>query len=284
MSARHSSFNTDGIPLSVLRSLRTVCEEYTTLCMGIEPLYEDTTSRVWDYSGNTRTATVVPHRERLDRFRFLYRRNQQFDNPIAQIDESFLERTGRPFWGPEQTGGVVRQNTETFYIGLNASEFIPSTTTSPDVHLQNNRPLLNIGDYVLELIEQMAQLDYLMAEVSDTHGAIHNLMEVIEEALDPNGPTHTDLGFPIDDLHYDGPTAEADPRDIAALPRIPVNASMMGDQGDAECTICKVNVHPGDEVVVLPCKHWFHRGCIGPWLRISDTCPCCRRPACANSS
>ena len=84
------------------------------MCMEIELFYEDTTTRVWDYSGNTRTATVVPHRERLNRFRFLHRRNQLSDNMVTQIDESFLERTERPFWGPEQTAELVRQNTETF--------------------------------------------------------------------------------------------------------------------------------------------------------------------------
>ena len=185
MSTGHSSFDTDHIPSSIFQSLRIVYEEYCTLCMGIELLYEDTTSRVWDYNGNTRTATVVPHRERLDRFRFLHRRNQLSDNTITQIDESLLERTERPFWGPEQTAGIVRQNIETFYIGLNASELIPFMTAPPlDVYLQNNRPLLNIGVYVVELIEQMAQLDYLMAEVSDIHGSIYNLMKAIEEGLD----------------------------------------------------------------------------------------------------
>ena len=71
MSTAHSSFDTNRIPPSVFQSLRTVYEKYCTLCMGIELLYEDIASRVWDYSSNTRTTTVVPHRERLDRFRFL---------------------------------------------------------------------------------------------------------------------------------------------------------------------------------------------------------------------
>ena len=285
MSARHSSFDIDGIPLSVLQSLRTVCEKYCTLCREIELLYEDTTSRVWDYNGNTGTTTVVPHRERLDRFRFLHRRNQLFDNTIAQIDESFLERTERPFWGPEQAAGVVRQNIETFYDGLKASEFVPFTTASPsDISLQNSRPLRNIRDYVVELIEQMAQLDYLVAVVNDTHGAIYDLMEAIEEQLDSDNSDYIDLGSPIDDLHYDRLSAEIDPKDVAALPKLPVDASMMRGQGDAECTICKDNVHRGDEVVVLPCKHWFHGGCIGPWLGISNTCPCYRCKAITTNS
>ena len=210
MSARRPSFDTDSIPSSVFQSLRTVCEEYCILCMETELRYEDIISRVWDYNGNTRTSIAVPHRERLDRFRFLHRRNQQPDNPIAQIDESFLERIERPFWGPEQMTEVIRENIETFYIGLSASEFVPSTIASTsDIYVQNNGPLLNIGDYIVELIEQMAQLNYLIAEVSDNHGAIYNLMELIEEGLDPDDSAYTDLGFPIDNVHYDKPTAES---------------------------------------------------------------------------
>jgi hypothetical protein len=32
----------------------------------------------------------------------------------------------------------------------------------------------------------------------------------------------------------------------------------------------------GDEVAVLPCKHWFHDGCVVLWLKEHNTCPICR--------
>ena len=82
-----------------------------------------------------------------------------------------------------------------------------------------------------------------MTEVSDTHGTIYHCMEVIEEGLNSENSAHIDLGLPVDNLHYDGPSVEADPRGIAAFSRFSVHASIMGDQGDTECTICKVNVH-----------------------------------------
>ena len=179
MSARHSSFDTGGVPPSVIQSLRAVCGEYDTLTMEVENLYEDAAGRVWDYSGNSRTRTVVPHCERLDRFRSLHQRNQISDGTNVQIDESFLERTERPFWGPEQTAGVVRQNPETFCLGLNASESVPLTTaSSSDVYIQNDSPLLNLGDHVVELIEQIAQLDYLVAEMSSRIDTTYNLMDL----------------------------------------------------------------------------------------------------------
>ncbi|KAH8754799.1 hypothetical protein F5883DRAFT_572427 [Diaporthe sp. PMI_573] len=32
----------------------------------------------------------------------------------------------------------------------------------------------------------------------------------------------------------------------------------------------------GEEVTVLPCKHWFHGECVVSWLKMHNTCPICR--------
>ncbi len=33
----------------------------------------------------------------------------------------------------------------------------------------------------------------------------------------------------------------------------------------------------GDEVVALPCSHWFHEVCASAWLSEHNTCPICRK-------
>ncbi|THH21223.1 hypothetical protein EW146_g286 [Bondarzewia mesenterica] len=49
-----------------------------------------------------------------------------------------------------------------------------------------------------------------------------------------------------------------------------------------DCAVCKEQFSLATEdpdeqvVVVLPCKHPFHDGCITPWLKSSGTCPVCR--------
>lgn len=51
----------------------------------------------------------------------------------------------------------------------------------------------------------------------------------------------------------------------------------MSEHEEALCPICLQNVPIGDEVVVLPCQHWYHPECwehMGRW----DPCPYCRRP------
>lgn len=51
-----------------------------------------------------------------------------------------------------------------------------------------------------------------------------------------------------------------------------------------ECSICLCDVDAGDAdcggggaaAFELGCGHFFHPGCIAPWLRRSETCPTCR--------
>jgi len=64
---------------------------------------------------------------------------------------------------------------------------------------------------------------------------------------------------------------------IQALPKRKVEESMLGDNGQAECSICMDAVEIGAEVTFLPCNHWFHGDCVAAWLREHDTCPHCRQ-------
>lgn len=65
--------------------------------------------------------------------------------------------------------------------------------------------------------------------------------------------------------------------DIDALPRKQITAEDLGPEGTAECSICMDEVNIGEEVTVLPCKHWFHHQCVSAWLLEHDTCPHCRK-------
>uniref|UniRef100_A0A0E0LYP2 RING-type domain-containing protein n=1 Tax=Oryza punctata TaxID=4537 RepID=A0A0E0LYP2_ORYPU len=46
--------------------------------------------------------------------------------------------------------------------------------------------------------------------------------------------------------------------------------------GAVVCAVCTEEVAARQPVVRLPCAHWYHAGCIGPWLRIRTNCPTCR--------
>ncbi|KAI0843206.1 hypothetical protein F5Y06DRAFT_83245 [Hypoxylon sp. FL0890] len=65
---------------------------------------------------------------------------------------------------------------------------------------------------------------------------------------------------------------------IAKLPKRNLDEAMLGPELKGECTICIDDMKLGDEVVVLPCKHWFHEQCVVLWLKQHNTCPICRAP------
>ena len=43
-----------------------------------------------------------------------------------------------------------------------------------------------------------------------------------------------------------------------------------------ECAVCLERFVPHDEVSILPCMHYYHLGCITPWLLTKATCPVCK--------
>lgn len=46
------------------------------------------------------------------------------------------------------------------------------------------------------------------------------------------------------------------------------------------CTVCLETFLPGEQVVVTPCNHMFHEGCITPWMKEHGNCPVCRFALC----
>ncbi|XP_021239475.1 E3 ubiquitin-protein ligase RNF115 [Numida meleagris] len=67
----------------------------------------------------------------------------------------------------------------------------------------------------------------------------------------------------------------ADKEKICALPTVAVTQEQV-DTG-LECPVCKEDYAAAEQVRQLPCNHFFHSGCIVPWLELHDTCPVCRK-------
>ena len=43
-----------------------------------------------------------------------------------------------------------------------------------------------------------------------------------------------------------------------------------------KCSICYDMYQNSQDIIHLPCKHYYHKDCILPWLKENNTCPCCR--------
>ncbi|EEP81625.1 predicted protein [Uncinocarpus reesii 1704] len=111
----------------------------------------------------------------------------------------------------------------------------------------------------LEIVARIMGLGHLGDAVYSQEELDRVISELIDQTSNTNAP---------------GPATEAA---IRALPKKPVDKTMLGHDGKAECSICMDNVEIAEKVTELPCKHWFHGTCISAWLIEHDTCPHCRR-------
>ncbi|EAA32691.1 hypothetical protein GE21DRAFT_6612 [Neurospora crassa] len=120
-------------------------------------------------------------------------------------------------------------------------------------------------------------------------GFATGLQDFIATLLNPQAAVHGDAVYTQEALDRIITTLmEANPQSNAAppatqaaiekLPKKILDEQMVGPEGKAECTICIDDMYKGEEVTVLPCKHWFHGECVTLWLKEHNTCPICRMP------
>lgn len=111
----------------------------------------------------------------------------------------------------------------------------------------------------------------LFASLFNPANARHGDAVYTQEALDQI----------ISNLMEQHPTSNApgpaSPNAIQALPKKKLDEELLGPEGKGECSVCMDDVHIGDEVVMLPCSHWFHETCASAWLSEHNTCPICRK-------
>ncbi|OEL23390.1 hypothetical protein BAE44_0015593 [Dichanthelium oligosanthes] len=78
--------------------------------------------------------------------------------------------------------------------------------------------------------------------------------------------------FPADPPPAGRPAEAAAPPAVSAPPAVRASVGVAG----TVCAVCTEEIAVADAVVRLPCAHWYHDGCIAPWLGIRGTCPMCR--------
>lgn len=111
----------------------------------------------------------------------------------------------------------------------------------------------------------------LFAQLLNPANAAHGDAVFTQEALDR---VISDL---MEDHNTSNAPGPASPAAIASLPKKKLDEKMLGGDAKGECSVCMDDVHTGDEVVELPCHHWFHEACVGAWLGEHNTCPICRK-------
>lgn len=120
-----------------------------------------------------------------------------------------------------------------------------------------------------------AQLLDTMVQMLDTPTIRYNRPQATLHALLPRpiSPQESALSLgqnqePLDHIPED-PTVSED----TLQPRF-MTADLLGSE--PVCPVCKEDFIVGEEIKALPCNHFYHSGCIEPWLQTHNTCPICR--------
>mmetsp|Transcript_3740 Transcript_3740/g.7991 ORF Transcript_3740/g.7991 Transcript_3740/m.7991 type:complete len:163 (+) Transcript_3740:249-737(+) len=61
---------------------------------------------------------------------------------------------------------------------------------------------------------------------------------------------------------------------VEALPKLFYDGRFQHDLTD--CNVCMTPFQESEHLIILPCLHYFHADCIGPWLKQKAKCPECR--------
>eukprot|EP01024_Parvocaulis_polyphysoides_P059670 TRINITY_DN6464_c0_g1_i4.p1 TRINITY_DN6464_c0_g1~~TRINITY_DN6464_c0_g1_i4.p1 ORF type:complete len:323 (-),score=51.18 TRINITY_DN6464_c0_g1_i4:1098-2066(-) len=141
----------------------------------------------------------------------------------------------------------------------------PDSVNSP--HLQNsNNVRVNLQQQILDGVWAIA----------NGMEAIQNGTERIEEELSRLMSITRGLRDQADQSVFSN-KPPASINTIKNLPRIKVDDSNLQELNeDRTCAICMERFVKNDDVIILPCKHPFHFGCVEPWLKQTNSCPTCR--------
>jgi hypothetical protein len=99
---------------------------------------------------------------------------------------------------------------------------------------------------------------------------------VANDAVYSEEGLHTIMWTLMEQYPHSSAPGPASEEDIASLSRKDIDENMLGPELKAKCSVCLDNVKIGDEVVVLPCNHWYQEACATAWLKEHNTCPICR--------
>ena len=247
-----------------IQTLRASVNEYSQLFSE----YGQTYAQVMTVAAAMcQTGPITPegdeaYKQRNDAFEDFLTAQLEINERTARVAESMLNFARDPPQLRTAAPEIVLPRIHTVRQAIEALKSAADTTTNPASKSASAGSSQSFPE--LDVEAQMRHLDRLEARMEQVQRTMNRQVIAIGEQFDVRSRDVARV------------------EDIAALPRVNVDATMLGSDG-RECAICKTDLSLGDEVLQIPCRHLFHTLCLAPWISgMSDTCPYCRQPVTSN--
>lgn len=175
------------------------------------------------------------------------------ENNPHQSSNSELNQSTRP---SQSTGTSTSANLNSNWFGNSNSRFYESVMNNfTNIINRNNNTDRPISGFSLQ---------YQTVPLNSYSNILNNFMGINGTSLNTQ-PLNEDVKMVLTES------------EISNLKKMELkDVSGINHESEHKCTVCLENMNEEDEVILLDCKHFFHKKCIETWFKeCSNKCPIC---------
>ena len=153
----------------------------------------------------------------------------------------------------------------------NPSDFRPYDPSERNINNNNNINRQNNNNH-----SSLLRMIYGMNRPRTSHGLLDFILHYLTiRNYEENMENIINQIMMNDPNKYGNPPASKD--SIKKLEKCIVTNEQLKNFGvENSCAVCKDEFEIGQELLLMPCKHYFHNDCLLPWLNERNSCPVCR--------
>lgn len=167
----------------------------------------------------------------------------------------------------EPVHGRVNYEIYTNWINRNMYEHIHFTNINRDRQIHELIQMQLMFADQLDEHPPQNQIDFVVMLPQNIQGSIGSLEAILEAMFNQfRGTEPSDVTLPLTD---------------DAINKLPIKKfkEITDTDKNEDCSICQEKYDDESDIIILPCKHYFHKACITEWLKnYHHKCPLCRMP------
>ena len=173
----------------------------------------------------------------------------------------------------DRNGNIIGQSMQS--MGGNNNNFMVNNNMSMGMNWDNfNRNMNNMNNNLNNMNMNMGMnWDNFNRNMNNMSNNLNNMFNNMGNFMGNY------MGNFVNPVMYGNMQDIGNPVDPVILNNLPENKVHDPSKLDPEkknCVICLEDFKEGDDIIILPCIHVFHKSCITDWLQSHNDCPICK--------